>query len=334
MKNKDELPSEYDNKRIRRLAEMCTLKDDILYWNENETERVFTPNSLIDKILSEYHDDPMGGHLGIERTYKRIAQNFYWPSMKNDIKLWIKGCQICAEQKKATNQKKNTLHHTPRLGRAMSNIAIDIYGELPISKKGYKYILGIRCNSTRYTEFFPMKSITTSAVADILLNKIICRYGAIRSIHSDNGPQFVSKLIRVLCDLTNMKKTYTSTYYPEANASCERSFATLHLGLYSIAKRNKRDWCTYLPCVNAAINAAYSEAVGESPHKLVYGWDYESPIIISLGIPPTILPTEQEEYKEEFLNRIKTIRGIWYTIPTTIKNKLGQKSQTTHLQRR
>ena len=105
-----------------------------------------------------------------------------------------------------------------------------------------------------------------------------------------------------------MRKTYTSTYYPEANASCERAFATLHLGLYGIAKRNKRDWCTFLPCVNAAINAAYNEAVGESPHKLVYGWDFVAPLIVSLGIPPPKLPTEQEEYKEEFLTRVKAIR--------------------------
>lgn len=41
---------------------------------------VVPPNSaIISQLLKEFHDLPMGGHSGVLRTYKRLAQQFYWP---------------------------------------------------------------------------------------------------------------------------------------------------------------------------------------------------------------------------------------------------------------
>lgn len=44
---------------------------------------VVPPNSdLTCQILQEFHDSPCGGHSGVLRTYKRIASQFFWPSMR------------------------------------------------------------------------------------------------------------------------------------------------------------------------------------------------------------------------------------------------------------
>ena len=172
----------------------------------------------------------------------------------------------------------------------MSEISIDIYGELPPSKWGKKYVLGIRCNYTKYTEYHAMRSITTAAVAEILFREIICRHGAIRRIHSDNGQQFSSLLNRVLCDLTNTRKTFSSTYYPQGNSSIEKSFATLTIGLFSLARKNRADWCQYLPCIGAAFNSAWNETIGDTPYRMLYGHDYETPMLVNLGVPPLPCP--------------------------------------------
>lgn len=43
---------------------------------------VITPNSsLVQQLLQEFHGSPYGGHFGVFRTYKQLAQQLYWPSM-------------------------------------------------------------------------------------------------------------------------------------------------------------------------------------------------------------------------------------------------------------
>ena len=51
--------------------------------------------SFIEAILSDFHDNPVGGHAGYLRTYKRIANQFYWTGMKGDIKRNVSECQVC-----------------------------------------------------------------------------------------------------------------------------------------------------------------------------------------------------------------------------------------------
>ena len=31
------------------------------------------------------HDPPLGGHLGINKTYHKVLAHFYWPRMKQEV---------------------------------------------------------------------------------------------------------------------------------------------------------------------------------------------------------------------------------------------------------
>ena len=42
-------------------------------------------SSWIPKLLQEYHTTPMGGHSGIFRTYRRIAQSLHWMGIKKTV---------------------------------------------------------------------------------------------------------------------------------------------------------------------------------------------------------------------------------------------------------
>ena len=50
-------------------------------------------------LLHEFHDTPIGGHLGIFRTYKRVAASFYWVGMKKDIQDYVQRCDVCQRNK-------------------------------------------------------------------------------------------------------------------------------------------------------------------------------------------------------------------------------------------
>jgi hypothetical protein len=74
------------------------------------TPRVVIPNSTPIKshIMREFHDAPMAGHPGIDRTMHAITRIFWWPGMERDVTQYVKACDLC-QRNKATNQKPSGL---------------------------------------------------------------------------------------------------------------------------------------------------------------------------------------------------------------------------------
>jgi len=58
------------------------------------------------KILQEFHEQPIGGHLGKNRTFDSIKQYISWPGMKREIEVYVKQCQVCQKNKITQNKTK------------------------------------------------------------------------------------------------------------------------------------------------------------------------------------------------------------------------------------
>lgn len=50
-------------------------------------------------VMSALHDSAVGGHSGFPVTYRRIKSSFAWPGMKQHIREFVSGCQICQQAK-------------------------------------------------------------------------------------------------------------------------------------------------------------------------------------------------------------------------------------------
>ena len=84
--------------------------------------------------MAEIHSDPQASHLGIERSYARTLVHYYWPSMYRDISLWIRGCEICQQNK--VEQKLPIGHRGQRIiDEPWSVIAADVIGLILRRKK-------------------------------------------------------------------------------------------------------------------------------------------------------------------------------------------------------
>ena len=42
--------------------------------------------------MKAFHDNPMGGHLGHEKTYDKIRARYYRAGMYKDIQHWVISC--------------------------------------------------------------------------------------------------------------------------------------------------------------------------------------------------------------------------------------------------
>lgn len=71
-----------------------SIRDGLLQWKG----KVVIPKTGVDiqrQLLLEYHSSAIGGHVGVNRTFRRIATGFYWPSMKKDVQHFVQNNTVC-----------------------------------------------------------------------------------------------------------------------------------------------------------------------------------------------------------------------------------------------
>ena len=62
-------------------------------WNVNH--QIVVPRVYRPEILNLAHETPMSGHLGVNKTYHKILNHFYWPGLKSDVSQFCKCCHTC-----------------------------------------------------------------------------------------------------------------------------------------------------------------------------------------------------------------------------------------------
>ena len=136
---------------------------------------------------------------------------------------------------------------------------------------------------SRWTEACPLPDKTELAVADAFLQDMVCRFGMPSVIHSDQGREFVKKVMQELCLLCGTHKTRTTPYHPESDGLVERFNRTLLMMLDMFAGENRDDWDDLLPAVMMAYRSSVHESMGYSPYRLMFGEECTLPM--NVGLP-------------------------------------------------
>ena len=137
-------------------------------WTVNH--QIVVPRVYRPEILNLAHDTPMSGHLGINKTYHKILNHFYWPGLKSDVSQFCKSCHTCQMVGKP-NQTIPKAHSQPipAFDEPFSKIIIDCVGPLLKTKSGNEYLLTIMCASTRFPEAIPLRNIETKNIVKALV---------------------------------------------------------------------------------------------------------------------------------------------------------------------
>ena len=179
------------------------------------------PTSLRQEILIGGHDDPLAGHLGVNKTYEKLRERYYWPKMFADVQFWCLSCTHCQMKKSPKQRQTAPILPIPVEG-AFDRVAVDCLGPFPVSDSGNRYIVVFSDYLTRYPEAFAVPTIDAPTIADLLVNEILPRHGAPRTLLSDRGSNFLSCLIKEVCFLMDTKKTSTTSYHPQCEGLVER----------------------------------------------------------------------------------------------------------------
>jgi len=266
-------------------SQLCFHQRVLYYcWEEYPQSRwlLMVPSSLQEEVLHGCHDSPTGGHLGQQKTYQRLKQNYLWHEMSVDAKLYVKSCSVCNKSKKPNVKPKAGLgsYHA---GAPMEKVHIDMLGPLPESRIGNKYVLMMVDQFTKWVEIHAVPDQSADRTAKTVVNQFFSRFGSPFQIHSDQGKNFDGHLFKAVCQLYRVTKTRTTPYRPCSNGQVER-YNRLLLQLVRCYLRGKQNtWDEDLQLLAAAIRAMPNRQTGFSANLLFLGREVNSPVELLMG---------------------------------------------------
>lgn len=261
-----------DENSLRWINRSYLLNDGILYCygnDDSEDAQLVVPAHERSEILKVYHDESTAGHYGSERTIARIASRYFWPGMRSEISKYVKSCIEC-QRFKASNMKPAGLLQTTSSKQRFEVVAVDLFGPLPQTENGDRWILIVEDVASRWTEIFALSEATAEACAKILIEEIFLRYGIPRRIKSDNGVQFVSAIMQKVTYCLGIQQQFTPVYHPEANP-VERKNRDMKSQLAILVQRQHDDWHLSLSAIRFAMNTAKCQSTGYSAAFLTFG---------------------------------------------------------------
>ena len=246
---------------------------------ERHVDQLIVPKPYRAKLLALAHDIPLAGHLGVEKTKDRVTAHFFWPGLYREVREYCQTCPECQRSARKLASDRGRLVTVPVIGQAFDKISMDIVGPLPRTPRGARYILTTCCYATRYPKAIPLKNELAETVADALL-EIFSRLGIPKQIMSDQGTNFMSRLMSGLFQKLRVHKIKTTPYHPMANGLVERWNGTLKSMLKRVGQDEPKDWDLYLPYLLFAYREVPEASTGFSPFELVYGRPVRGPLVV------------------------------------------------------
>ena len=208
------------------------------------------PEALQQDALYQAHDTPGSGHQGHDRTLQKLRLCAYWVGMCSDVTKYCMECTIC-HQAKLPIPTKTPLMSLP-IGRPWEMLAVDVL-EVPLSRKGNRYLLVVQDYFTKWAETFPMPDQTAKRITDILVT-LCARMGLPRIIHSDQGSNFESTILQQTLQAFGITKSHTTAYHPQGDGMVERlNRSILQLLRAYVTKESDWEQVDVLPSKNQAI---------------------------------------------------------------------------------
>ena len=124
----------------------------------------------------------------------------------------------------------------------MQVVAVDILGPLPESESGNSYILVAGDYFTKWMEAYPIPKQEAIAIAKVLVDEMFCRFSPPEQLHSDQGRQFESSIMKEVCEILGIRKSRTSPYHPQCDGLVERFNRTLLSMLATTTKNHPFNW--------------------------------------------------------------------------------------------
>jgi hypothetical protein len=259
-------------------------------------ERIWLPSDIPFKqrLLDEFHNSPISGHMGVDKTLHRLQAQFYWQGMRQDVRQFVAQCIVCQSTKYETKKPGGLLQPLPIPSGIWEDLSLDFITGLPPSH-GNTVILVVVDRFSKGAHFGALPpTYTAYKVARLFLDMICKHHGLPRSLVSDRDSVFISHFWRELFKLSGTKLRMSTAYHPESDGQTEVLNRSLEQYLRAFVHHKPSLWFNYLPLAEWSYNTSKHSSTGFSPFHIIYG---KEPV----PIPQYILGTSSVEAVDSLL---------------------------------
>ena len=269
----------------------------LLYIPKDETLRT--------TLMREVHDAPTGGHLGREKTYKRLTAAVYWQGVYHDVRDYVRSCVSCAQNKAHSRTASDFLHPLPIPARRWETISMDFVGPLPKTSAGHDFMLVVTCKLSKQIHLMATtKEVTAAEVAQLVYDNVVRLHGFPECIISDRDTRFTSHFWRALWKLSGTRLAMSTSYHPQTDGQTENVNRVVQDILRAFVSDSRKDWDRHLTAVEIAINSSRHASTGYTPHFLNHNQEMRLPFGIALreAVPTVRVPAALEVMTEMAAN--------------------------------
>ena len=233
------------------------------------------------KLLHDYHSVPSTGHLGENKTLKRVQPYYYWKNMRETIHEYVRSCQICQQIKSRNHKPFGFLQPIDPPETKWQVVTMDFIVPLPKTKNGNSGIMNVVCKLSKMIRLIPItEDINAPKVAQKFKEHVYRSHGLPSKIISDRDPIFMSKFWKSLFKSLQTKLAPSSAYHPQTDGQTEISNRKVEEMIRAFANFRKDNWDEHLIDFEVAYNSAINSTT------------LCSPFFVNYGIHPKIVPLE------------------------------------------
>lgn len=262
-------------------------------------------SKLVEVLLKEYHDSPIGGHSEEYKTYQRLMKEWFWVGMRKKVSKYVGECLVCQKQKHSSLMPAGLLQPLPIPNWVWEDISLDFVEGLPRSKGIDAVLVVVDCLS-KYAHFIGLSHpFTAPGVEQLFIKEIVRLHGFPCTIVSDQDRIFMSLFWKELFRVQGTQLNRTTTYYPQSDGQTEVVNKILEGYLRCFINDNPRGWVQWLPWAEYWYNTSTHTSTKHSPFEIVYGRQPPSLIRATNSCTPVASLAEQLEERDVVLDDLK-----------------------------
>jgi hypothetical protein len=250
-------------------------------------------------LISKVHN-ALVGHRGVQRTLDYLrAQGQSWSEMRQHVSNFIRQCPTC---QKMDTRSKETFAQPYSLAdqRPNKSLSMDTL-EVQYDDLGFKHILVILDNFTRWIELVPIKSLSSDEAA-VAIMQHFNRYGCPEDIRTDNSTQFINEQLAFVTKWWQVNHIRITPHSHEENGMVERANKEVlrHLRAFVFDNRLANKWSRAVPFVQRILNTTPNAITGFTPSELTFGpaRDLDAFVCDTLGESNDHIPNSMEDVFE------------------------------------
>jgi hypothetical protein len=215
------------------------------------------------RLIRYAHNDL--GHKGVFATTRNLLIRFWWPGLNQDVHWFIRTCHQCQVRQTEYFFIPPSVPLTPNLFRKAH---IDTF--LMPRAGSYRYVIHCRCAFSSWPEARATSAETGQIIGDFIFKEILCRWGALAELVTDNGTPLIAALDYIGARY-HIHHIRISGYNSRANGLVESKHFDVREAIMKTCDGNESKWRDALAPVLWAERVTVRRATGYSPYYMAHG---------------------------------------------------------------